>query len=158
MTSRARGFTLIELVATLAIMAVLATMVMPIVQVQVQRERERELRAALREIRHAIDAYKQAGDQGRIVREAGATGYPRTLEVLVEGVEDRRDPDRGKLRFLRRIPRNPMHEDASTPDAQTWAHRSYASEAEAPRPGDDIYDVYVPSAQLGLNGIAYRRW
>ncbi|MCW5631788.1 MAG: type II secretion system protein [Rubrivivax sp.] len=154
----ARGFTLVELIAALAIMAVLATVVVPTVQVQVQREKERELRAALREIRNAIDAYKLAGDQGRIAREAGSTGYPKTLEILVSGVEDRRDPKRGKIRFLRRVPRNVLHDDPRTPDSETWAFRSYASEADAPEPGDDIYDVYAPSRQLGLNGAPYYRW
>jgi general secretion pathway protein G len=155
---RASGFTLIELLVTLAIVAVLALFTVPVAEVAVQRVKEAELRDALREIRHAIDAYKTASDEGRVARSINATGYPKSLEVLVEGVEDAKDPKRAKIYFLRRIPRNPMDTSDAPNPVDTWGLRSYASEATDPQPGDDVYDVYVPSSDTGLNGVPYRNW
>ena len=153
-----RGFTLIELLVTLAILALLGTLVLPITQVTVQRKQEQELRRALRDIRHGIDAYKKAYDEGRIARSINSTGYPKNLEVLVEGVPDLRSPKRAKLFFLRRVPRDPFSGDSELADAETWGKRSYASEAEDPQDGEDVYDVYSKSERSGLNDIPYRKW
>ncbi len=153
-----RGFTLIELLVTLAILALLGTLVLPVTQVAVQRKQEQELRHALRDIRYAIDAYKKAYDEGRIARSLNSTGYPKSLETLVEGTPDLRSPKRAKLFFLRRVPRDPFGGDSQQTDAETWGKRSYASEATDPQEGEDVYDVYSKSERSGLNDIPYKKW
>ncbi len=158
MTAGRHGFTLIELLVTLAILALLATIAVPVAQVARQRTQEAELRRALREIRAAIDAYHRASEAGRIARTATSTSWPKDLDLLVAGVPDQQDPQRNKIFFLRRVPRDPMNADASLADAQTWRKRAYASEAADPREGDDVYDVFSGSTATGLNGVPYQRW
>ena len=155
---RRRGFTLIELLVTLAIMGLLGALVVPTAQVTIQRRNEAELRASLHLIRKALDDYKQAYDDGRVAKTIGSNGYPKSLEQLVEGVPDLRSPKRAKIYFLRRVPRDPFNSDSELTGAQTWGKRSYASEAEDPREGEDVYDVYSLSDKVGLNGIPYRKW
>jgi general secretion pathway protein G len=153
-----RGFTLIELLVTLAILALLGTLVVPVAQVTAQRRDEMELRRSLREIRAGIDAYKKASDEGRVAKAAGATGYPPRLEMLVEGVRDLRSPKQAQIYFMRRLPRDPFHANPDSSDAETWGKRSYASEPDEPKEGDDVYDVYSMSEKPGLNGIPYNKW
>lgn len=153
-----RGFTLVELVVTVAIVALLASIAMPLAEVAAQRNKERDLRHGLRLIRDAIDAYKLAGDEGRIARNLGESGYPRSLTLLVEGVEDVKSPKRMKIYFLRSIPREPFVRDVTIKPEETWGLRSYASSADSPVEGDDVYDVYSKNAGTGLNGVAYGKW
>ena len=154
----AGGFTLIELLITVAIVALLASVALPLSEVAVQRTKEQELRRSLREIRDAIDAYKRHVDEGRIKRAADASGYPPNLTVLVEGVQDARSPKPSRIRFLRRVPRDPFYGDPDTPPEKTWGLRSYESPHDDPRPGKDVFDVYSLSLGAGLNGIAYKEW
>lgn len=156
---RNRGFTIIELVITVAIISLLATAVVPSAQLIYQRERESELRASLRTIRAALDAYKQASDTGRIKKELDKSGYPPDLQSLVDGVSDAGSAKEGvKIYFLRGLPRDPFWPDATIPAADTWGLRSYASPPDDPQPGDDVYDVHSRSSRVGLNGVPYRDW
>ena len=146
-----KGFTLVELLIVVAIVALLASIAAPLAELSYQRGKEQELRHALREIREAIDAYKRAGDEGKIERKADGAGYPPTLATLVEGVEENTSAERRKIYFLRRIPKDPL-------TGEEWGLRSYASPAAEPQPGKDVYDVYSRSDAVGLNKVPYREW
>jgi general secretion pathway protein G len=154
-----RGFTLIELVVTAALVSLLATLVFPTAQVVAQRSRERDLRDALRQLRSGIDAYKQAVDEKRIIVDVKSSGYPPNLQALVDGVTDAKNPNTNhKMYFLRRVPRDPMNADQAVSADASWGKRSYASPNDVPREGDDVYDVYSRSEKRGLNGIPYQKW
>jgi general secretion pathway protein G len=155
---RARGFTIIELVITLAIVGLLASAAMPLAQLVAQREKEAELRTALREIRTALDAYKLAMDTGHIEKKLGASGYPPDLKSLYLGVEDTASAKKVKIYFLRRIPRDPFFPDGTVATEDTWGLRSYQSPPDDPQPGDDVFDVYSLAAGKGLNGVPYHDW
>jgi general secretion pathway protein G len=146
-----KGFTLIELLITVAILALLASAALPLAELTVQRGKEQELRRSLREIREAIDAYKRATDEGAIDKPLGKTGYPPALAVLAEGAVDKKDPKGKRIYFLRRVPADPV-------SGEPWGLRSYASSPDAPKDGDDVFDVYSTSAATGLNGVPYKEW
>ena len=152
------GFTLIELVITVAIVAILASVALPLNELVAQRAKEQDLRRALREIREAIDVYKQAFDEGRIQKRVGESGYPKRLEDLVGGIEDQKSPKKERMYFLRRIPRDPWAADPNLASADTWGKRSYASPFDDPREGDDVFDVYTRAEGKGINGRPYREW
>lgn len=150
---KSRGFTLIELLVTLAILSVLATLAFPAAVIVERRHKEQELRLALKQIRQALDAYKQAVDDGRIPRKT-ESGYPPGLLELVTGVQD---SSGNKAYFLRRLPVDPFAEK-DRPAEQSWGLRSYASPPDQPAPGQDVFDVYSRSEAKGLDGSIYRSW
>ena len=153
----AQGFTLIELVITVAIVALLASVALPVSELAVQRTKEQELRRTLRQIREAIDVYKQASDEGRIRKSIGDSGYPKKLD-LAEGVDDQKSPKKEKIYFLRRVPRDPFNADPTLSAAATWGKRSYASPPDDPKEGDDVFDVFSLAQGKGINGQPYRDW
>ncbi len=156
--SGVQGFTLIELVITVAIVALLASVALPVSELAVQRTREQELRRTLRQVREAIDAYKQASDEGRIKKSIGDSGYPKKLEELAEGVDDLKSPKKEKIYFLRRIPRDPFNADSTLSAVATWGKRSYASPPDDPKEGEDVFDVFSLAQGKGINGQPYRDW
>ena len=153
-----RGFSLIELLAASAILAVLATVAVPVIETTVRREHEQQLRRALRDIREAIDAYKHAADAGKIEVSSGESGYPHSLEDLVAGVVNKEHPDGPRLYFIRRIPRDPMLPDNTVSAIDSWGKRSFESPPDAPTEGSDVFDVYSTSSQTGLGGVPYAQW
>ena len=147
-----KGITLIELIVSMAIISILATIILPLSRISIKRAKELELRENLRIIRNAIDEYKKYVDEGKIAKDAGDSGYPKSLEVLVEGV-DLKEAVLKKKKFLRRIPRDPMTEDGE------WGLRSYFDEPDSEIwGGEDVYDVYSKSKDVALDGTRYNTW
>jgi len=151
-----RGYTFVELLVVSTILLVLASAVMPLARVTSARQRETELRRTLREMRTAIDKYKDATDQGVIGPlevKVGSEGYPPDLETLVEGVTPANDATGRKLKFLRKIPIDPMTHNAE------WGLRSYQDKPDATRwGGQNVFDVYTMFDGVGLDGTKYRDW
>jgi general secretion pathway protein G len=146
------GFTLAELVMVAAVMAVLALVTLPVAKFTAKRSKEADLRQGLREMRSAIDEYKRYSDAGLIQVDLGTEGYPKKLDVLVEGVEIVGQVDK-KLKLLRRIPIDPMT------GTDEWGLRSYQDASDATSwGGEDVYDVFSLSKGTGLNGVPYRKW
>lgn len=152
----ASGYTFVELVVVAAIIMILAAVAMPLARVTAQREREVELRAALREMRTAIDKFKDAADNQQIASleiKAGSEGYPADLETLVDGVPAANDATGRKLKFLRRIPIDPMTKKAE------WALRSYQDDPDATHwGGQNVFDVRTTFEGTALDGTKYRDW
>jgi general secretion pathway protein G len=154
-----RGFTLIELIMTVAIIGLLSLVTLPLAELSVQHNKEQELRLALRQIREGIDAYKQAYEDGHMIHSLDKSGYPASLQELVDGVNDVRSASsQKKIYFLRSIPRDPFVTDSGKSNESTWGKRSYESSADDPQEGNDVFDVYSLDSGTGLNGIPYRKW
>jgi general secretion pathway protein G len=150
------GYTFVELMVVSAIIIILASVAMPLARVTAARQREAELRRSLRDIRTAIDKYKDAADLGQISSlelKLGAEGYPPTLDTLVEGVPASNDASGRKLKFLRRVPLDPMTRKAE------WGMRSYQDEPKSTRwGGQNVFDVYTTYNGTALDGTKYRDW
>jgi general secretion pathway protein G len=150
------GFSFVELLVVTVVLLILASAALPLARVSVQRQKETELRRALREMRVAIDKFKDAVDFGQIAAtevRAGSEGYPPTLDVLVEGVPAANDASGRKLKFLRRVPIDPMTGEAE------WAFRSYQDKPDATSwGGQNVYDVRSKSDGTALDGTKYRDW
>ena len=150
-----RGYTFIEILVVSTIILILASAIMPLARVTATRQREAELRRDLREMRTAIDKYKDVADAMGISpldRKPDDEGYPPDLEVLVDGVTSN-DPAARKLKFLRRVPIDPMTHDTE------WGMRSYQDEPDAMRwGGQNVFDVYTNSGGTALDGTKYKDW
>jgi general secretion pathway protein G len=153
---RAQGYSFVELIVVTSIVLILASAVQPLVKVTIQRQKETELRRALRDMRDAIDKFKDAADQGMIPTtelKAGSEGYPPTLEILVEGVSVANDASGRKLKLLRRIPIDPMTGDAE------WGLRAYQDKPDTSSwGGQNVFDVRSLSGGTALDGSKYKDW
>ena len=144
-----RGFTLVELIVATAILVILTGLAVPMARVAIKREKERELRRALWELRDAIDHYKDAADRGAFQIKVGSEGYPPDLETLVKGV----DVGGKKMRFLRRIPTDPMT------NSTEWGLRSMQDDpASDSSGGQNVFDVFTKAQGTGLDGTEYKHW
>ena len=147
------GLTLVELIVAAAILALLSTMAVPLTRYRVQRDKERDLRLALREIRHAIDAYKDAADMQKFQIKVGTEGYPESLEQLVEGIVMSGSADGSKIKFLRRIPIDPMTGKAE------WGLRSMQDDPKSQSwGGQNVFDVYSKTMLPARDGKPYADW
>jgi general secretion pathway protein G len=147
-----RGFTLIELIVSIFIISILIGLALPLAKNSIKREKEFELRSALREMRTAIDKYKDASDRGFIRMKVDTDGYPETLQVLVDGVQMVGQVDK-KLKFLRKIPIDPMT------DKTDWGLRSYQDDPKSTSwGGQDVFDVHTKSEGMAFDGTKYKEW
>lgn len=152
-----RGFTLIEMLAVVTIVGILAAAAQPLAVWVHKRQREAELRQALRTLREAIDTYKRTVEAGSITQSPEDSGYPPSLRVLVDGVADAKSPGGRKIYFLRRLPRDPFA-PADTPAADSWGLRAYDSAPDEPRAGRDVFDVFSRSERTALDGTKLKDW
>lgn len=153
------GFTLIEMLAAMTLLALLLSVAVPFSALVKQRAKETELRHSLQVIRNAIDAYYQASREGKIEKSVDRSGYPPDLDSLVKGVQNKTDPNGGNIYFLRRLPADPMCEHCEgRAAADTWDTRSYDSSAESFSSGRDVFDVRSKNRREGINGIPYTAW
>jgi general secretion pathway protein G len=150
--SRNRGFTLIELMITVLVISVLVGLAVPLARNSIKREKEFELHSALREVRTAIDKYKDASDKGLIMVKVDTEGYPENLQVLVDGVQLVGQIDK-KLKLLRRIPKDPMT------NTTEWGQRSYQDDPTASSwGGQNVFDIHTKSEGTALDGSKYKDW
>lgn len=154
--SSSRGYTFVEIIVVTAIMMILASAALPLARVSMKRQREAELRHTLREVRTAIDQFKNWADAGRIAQtelQFGSENYPTSLEQLVQGVTLANDASGNRKKFLRRIPVNPM---TGGPD---WGKRSYQDSPDSKVwGGQSVYDIYTKFDGVALDGSKYKDW
>jgi len=150
---RQRGLTLVELIVAFTIMTLLTAMALPLARFKVRRERERELRYSLRELRTAIDKYKDACDKGGMEKKMGTECYPESLDQLVEGVKLANDAAGKKIRFLRRIPRDPFT------NSTEWGMRALQDDPKSTGwGGQNVFDVYTKTMEKAPDGTPYSEW